>query len=95
MRGHCTLLRGDGPAYGPPTSDWLENRRKGERNWAGKPDGTPKPDKHLNWDPTREEWFVKDPHTGKRKYKDKGYRPPPSANFPLDDDDDDDANPCP
>jgi RHS repeat-associated protein len=85
-----------GDKVGDAISGWLENRRKGERNTAGKPTGTSNPDKHLKWDEKRQRWYLKDPHTGKPKFKPPGYRPPPNGFFPFgpDDDDDDDNDSC-
>jgi uncharacterized protein RhaS with RHS repeats len=80
----------------PVVDGALENRRKGERNTTGKPTGTDNPDKHLKWDEKSKRWYIKDPHSGKPKFKPPGYRPPPNGFFPFgpDDDDDDDGNSC-
>jgi RHS repeat-associated protein len=48
--------------------DWvLESRRKGERNWAGKPDGTPNPSKGIKGVPGKPGWGQRpNPQTGKK-----------------------------
>ena len=50
--------------------------RKGERNHASKPDGTPNPGKHVRRSKKHPgQWEVKDTHTGRWKEKPPGWNP--------------------
>lgn len=80
------------PVVGP-----LENRRKGERGWAGKPDGTPTPDKKKPTLGKDGRWYRKD-QNGKRYPMPKDWKPPQNGMVPPfrdEDDDDEDGKTCP
>jgi RHS repeat-associated protein len=83
-----------GDKAGDAIRGWLENRRKGERNWAGKPTGTPTPDKKKPTLGKDGKWYRKD-QNGRRLPMPKDWKPPPNGLVPPFSDDDEDGETCP